>query len=271
MNLGIGVLVFFLSLIALVAEIILYFIFGIGAAFSSNNATSISGLAFFFVGLMLITGATGVFYPICSVVALITKNQKLGNKIFIGILGVVILCYFFVFPILLNKQKENKNPNSVVSTNVAQVNTIESKPVNTPSVNVPSENATKKEVKTSAIKEAVTMSLIDKSFVDADPMNGRYESTITIKVELTNHTDKDIKGIKEMLIFKDSFGDEILSSGFKYEEGINAHATKVWEGGITYNQFLDSHQKLRSAELKNISLDWQPVTILFEDGTKLGE
>jgi hypothetical protein len=261
MNLGIGVMVFFLSLIALVAEFILYFIFGMGAAFSNSGTTSVSSVAFFFVGLMLVTGTTGVFYPVCSVIGFITKNQKLGNKIFIGILALVILGYFVIFPAQLNKQNVNKNVNTAVSTNVSQA-----KPAG-----VNAGNTAKEEVKTSAIKEAVTMTLIDKSFVDADPMNGLYQSQITIKISLENHTDKNIKGIKEMLIFKDSFGDEILSSGFKYENEIPAHAKVVWDGAIDYNQFLDSHQKLRSAELKNLTLDWKPVTILFDDGTKLGE
>lgn len=129
----------------------------------------------------------------------------------------------------------------------------------------------KEEVEKARLRQMVTMALVEKSFVESDPMSSRYQDYITIKVALENNSDKDIKAIKGNLIFKDVFGDKIDSVGFKYDEGIKSHSKEIWKGGIEYNQFIDSHQKLRSIELKNLSLEWEPQTILFEDGTKLGE
>ena len=129
----------------------------------------------------------------------------------------------------------------------------------------------KEEAEKAQLRRVVTMALIAKSFVGNDPMNGRYQDYITIKIALENNNDKDIKAIKGELIFNDVFGDKIHSVGFKYDEGIKAHSKKIWEGGMDYNQFMDSHKRLRSTELNNLALVWEPQTILFEDGTKMGE
>lgn len=95
MSIGIGLLVFFVSLIALVAEFILYFILGMGAAFTTNSASAIGGLAFFFVGLMIFTGAVGILFPVCAILAAITKNKKLGNTVFLSLLTFVLIGYFW--------------------------------------------------------------------------------------------------------------------------------------------------------------------------------
>lgn len=57
MNFSVGVIIFFLALIALVAEVVLYFVFGIGATFSSEMPAIGDISAFFFVS---ITGLAAV-------------------------------------------------------------------------------------------------------------------------------------------------------------------------------------------------------------------
>lgn len=104
MNIGVGLIVFFVSLIALVAEFILYFIFGFGASFS-GDISALEGTAFFFVGLMVLTGATGILYPIFAVLATLTKKKSLFNKTFLLILGIIFISYFFILPNLIKKTK----------------------------------------------------------------------------------------------------------------------------------------------------------------------
>jgi hypothetical protein len=106
MNLGLGVLVFFVSLIALVAEFILYFILGIGTAFSTNSMTAMSGLAFFFVGLMIFTGSVGVLFPACAILATLTKNKRLGNSVFLSLMALILIGYFSILPIGMRAQNQ---------------------------------------------------------------------------------------------------------------------------------------------------------------------
>lgn len=125
----------------------------------------------------------------------------------------------------------------------------------------------KEDAEKARLRQVVTMALVEKSFVGSDPMSGRYQDYITLKVAIENNSDKDVKALKGVLIFKDIFGDEIIEVNFKYDEGIKALSRTTWEGGIDYNQFNDSHQRLRDIELKNLSLQWEPQTIIFEDET----
>src|SRR5712691_3173810 len=54
-----GLIIFFLAIIALVAELILYFIIGLGAALS-GSADSAKGVATIFVILMVVTALVGL-------------------------------------------------------------------------------------------------------------------------------------------------------------------------------------------------------------------
>ena len=39
--------------------------------------------------------------------------------------------------------------------------------------------------------------------------------------------------------------------------------------GLNYNQFMESHKKLRSTAMENLRVEWQPEMIMFADGTAL--
>lgn len=90
MKFGTSIMIFFLAIIALVAEFILYMIFGLGAAFSGDLST-LSGIAFFFVSLMVLTAATGVLAPICALVELIVKKKNVGEYTMVSILGLILV------------------------------------------------------------------------------------------------------------------------------------------------------------------------------------
>ena len=76
MKFSIGIIIFFLAMIALVAEIVLYFIFGIGAAIS--GVSGVVGIAGFFVWLMIMTVAAGIGAPICGLIEHLTKKENIA-------------------------------------------------------------------------------------------------------------------------------------------------------------------------------------------------
>jgi len=99
MSIGIGIIVFFIALIALVAEFILYFIFGLGTSFS-GDLSPIGGMALFFFSLMILTATAGILFLICSIFATITKNKKVWGRVFIVLFGIVLLSFFIFVPII---------------------------------------------------------------------------------------------------------------------------------------------------------------------------
>jgi hypothetical protein len=117
----------------------------------------------------------------------------------------------------------------------------------------------------------LSVTVYDKGFVESDVSAGRYGNYITIKVAMQNRGEKAIRAFRGTLIFKDLFGSEIYSSGLSHDEGLKLGERKTQGYEIEYNQFFREHKQLRNTALSNIRVEWKPKTILFYDGTKLGE
>jgi hypothetical protein len=45
----------------------------------------------------------------------------------------------------------------------------------------------------------------------------------------------------------------------------------MWNGTVHYNQFMDAHQRFRENELQDMRVVWEPASIIFSDGTRIGE
>lgn len=88
MKIGTGIIILLLAVVTLVAEIVLYFIMGIGAAFS-GNAQSVPGIAIFFIWLMVMTIAVGVVSPLSALVEQLIKKRNLSIYILVPALGLV--------------------------------------------------------------------------------------------------------------------------------------------------------------------------------------
>jgi hypothetical protein len=111
MKIGVGIIIFFVALIALVAEMILYFIFGLGAAFS-GNASSVGGIAAFFVWLMIMTVVIGVASPIAALIEQLTKKQNVSIYILlptVGLIGVGMGAILLLGSYKASQYSENKS------------------------------------------------------------------------------------------------------------------------------------------------------------------
>lgn len=83
-----SVIIFFLSMIALVAEIVLYFIIGMGASIG-GAVSSMSGLAAFFVWLWFMTAAAGFGAPIFAVIEHFWKRSMIrAYVITVAVIGI---------------------------------------------------------------------------------------------------------------------------------------------------------------------------------------
>lgn len=94
MKFSMAIIIFFLAIVTLVAEFILYMIMGIGASFSGGIGT-FSGTAMFFVSLMVLTGSTGILAPICAFIELIAKKKNIGLHVMLILLGLILIGLIF--------------------------------------------------------------------------------------------------------------------------------------------------------------------------------
>lgn len=192
MNIAVGLIVFFISLITLVAEFILYFIFGIGASFSGGIST-LEGIAFFFVGLMVLTAAIGFFYPVLAIIATITKRKDLCTKSFLIILGLIFVGYFFIFPMTI---KRAKSTISLKQVSVEQtVNKQISEKVAEP----------KKDLGATYIKEFLSLKDV-KVFNGYGQFDvpGYSDTKKAVKGNIKNNGDKSIAVLEITIYFLDS-------------------------------------------------------------------
>jgi len=116
-------------------------------------------------------------------------------------------------------------------------------------------------------KQPLTASLLKKGFDPSDPQNGDFESDVTFTLQFANKTGKNIRAFDGVVSFTDLLGNEILGSKVEINERIPAGQTFDWAGALKYNQFIDSHQRLRSEPMENLKVSFATGKILFEDGT----
>lgn len=87
MKFGIGLIIFFVSLVALVAEFVIYLVLGVGVALGGGGAST-PALAGFFVWLMVMTGVTGILAPVCGLIEQISDRKNIGIYIMLPLLGL---------------------------------------------------------------------------------------------------------------------------------------------------------------------------------------
>src|SRR5207237_665397 len=105
--------------------------------------------------------------------------------------------------------------------------------------------------------------------VPSDYHASRYRDEFHIRLALQNKSDRDLRGIKGTVRFKDMFGTEINSIGLSYDDGIPAGKAATYAGTMKYNQFMDEDTRRASKSLDELKVEWIPDTYLFEDGTVL--
>lgn len=116
----------------------------------------------------------------------------------------------------------------------------------------------------SEISESLTFAVTEKGFTESD-----YQKYITFTCTFKNKTERDILGVKGLVIFYDIFDDEIKRLNLSFDEGIKANQTVNYFAGTDYNQFVSEDKKLKNTELDKLKVIWEPQQLIFSDGEKI--
>ncbi len=111
------------------------------------------------------------------------------------------------------------------------------------------------------------VTLITKGFKKSNIEAGDFEDGITFELSIKNATEKNIRAFDGTLRFTDLLDNDIMASKLAINESVLAGSTLSWIGVIKYNQFIDSHRRLRSEGQNNLKIKFQPRKILFADGS----
>jgi len=216
MKFGTSIMIFFLAIIALVAEFILYMVFGLGAAFS-GDLTTLSATALLFVSLMVLTAATGVLAPICALVELIIKKKNIGVYTMVSILGLILVGLIIFSATGIKRVTETKLP---AEHKLPKTSTREQ-------TEIPQQD----QEKMAYFEKVVVRNVhVGKSILDEIGVFGEVKNTgerILKKVEITIYClDKNGKPIFEktyhpVLVSEWSFGDnEPLKPNYSRKFGV---------------------------------------------------
>jgi hypothetical protein len=121
------------------------------------------------------------------------------------------------------------------------------------------------------LRKSVNFTVFEKFFRASNPYQGEYDDYIVLKCAYENTSGKDIRAFRGSVLFTDLFGAEIFETSITISDAIKAGEKANWTGTLDYNRFREEHQRLRNARLEDMKVVWRPKSVIFGDGTQLGE
>jgi hypothetical protein len=120
------------------------------------------------------------------------------------------------------------------------------------------------------LSKSVVMVFLSQHIVPKDIYAHRYRDEFLIDVAVQNSSQKPIKGVKADLVFKNTFGETIYTSGLTIEESIQPGGRTTWEGGHELNEFMDTDKKLMNLQEGSYTTEIRPTMVVFADGSHIG-
>ncbi len=124
-------------------------------------------------------------------------------------------------------------------------------------------NATEKSTTPeSKFEEIIEMTCLGKTYTEHDQQN-----YIHYKFSIKNISDKDVESIRGRIVFTNKKDVEIKSFVMAYTNPIKSHEQTIWEAETIFDQFMDNENALKSMDSKDLSCSWEPIEIVFTDGS----
>lgn len=107
-------------------------------------------------------------------------------------------------------------------------------------------------------------------------LTGKTESTdylsrqfVNCVFTVKNNTEKSIKGVQGKAVFKDLFGDEILTMNCDFVGNTIEPGAEITISDLSMecNRFMNDHMKLYNTALDDLQFEYQLTSIVFTDGT----
>lgn len=98
-----------------------------------------------------------------------------------------------------------------------------------------------------------------------------FSNYVTFVFDLTNNSDKAIKGVQGILHINDLFGSSIMDVRCDFTgHTIQPHETYT-NNDLSYdvNEFSDTDMKLYNEDYSDLNFEYEPTTIVFTDGTSV--
>lgn len=110
----------------------------------------------------------------------------------------------------------------------------------------------------------------NKRFQESNFRDGLYQDLLMFDVEWdASQLKQATRAIKGVLVFSDIFGEPRFRIRVTIDDPITAGSKFSQTGiGFEYNRFSDEHQWVRSTELHNMTIQFEPHEVLYADGSR---
>jgi hypothetical protein len=93
-------------------------------------------------------------------------------------------------------------------------------------------------------------------------------SLVYMHIAFQNRGAKPIAGVKGIAIFRNMFGDTLVTETVSYDKGIASNEVRQWRQ-IAAAGLDPGERRLAETPIEKIKFSFEPSIIIFEDGTKL--
>lgn len=119
--------------------------------------------------------------------------------------------------------------------------------------------------KLSPIESPIRAKLFNKKLKMAEP--GEVNDNLAFLISFENDAPVGIISFKCEIIFKDMYGDSIMSFEADIKKPISADKSNTWFGGVVYDSGNSSHRRILDMDIKDIVLELRIERIAYSDGT----
>jgi Skp family chaperone for outer membrane proteins len=112
--------------------------------------------------------------------------------------------------------------------------------------------------------------IIEARLTKKNLTNQDYQDYVFFDVLFTAvDLEKPARAIKGVLHLQDLFGEARMDINWTIDVPLKPGESTIVKGtGFNYNQFIDSHQWVRSTKLENMTASMTVTSVLFQDGTR---
>ena len=121
------------------------------------------------------------------------------------------------------------------------------------------------------LREDILLTVVSKGFEAADYQANRMRDAISLSCVYKNRSKKGIRAFTGIIQFSDLFGKKIKDVHMTITDPIEADNTGDWFGSLNYNQFMDDDIQLRNTSLSDMKVEWLPSSIIYSDGSTVGD
>ena len=97
---------------------------------------------------------------------------------------------------------------------------------------------------------------------------GDFQDYMPFEFAFTSNLDSPVRAFTGVVVLQDLFERDIMRVTVTVEEPLQPGGTVTYEGGIEYNQFMDSHKQLRSIARSDLITTFELETVIFQDETR---